>query len=295
LTIWANARPASASAFCWASDHDRLVAPRHLDHALDHRRIEAQRRGGVDHGEQAGLARQLRLAQAARDAGHLEGIEDPGAAQRITVEDLVGQGDECLGRVQMARRRRQVHGLDRIAAHEMDDVEGLRQADQVAVILEVAVAPAALQVGDVGRAADGGEGDVVGADGQVARRVARVQGEAGRGITQRRLDQAAVEAHSLGARFDAGARLFEDVARFGVQEVHADLFEDLHRGVVDRLDLVLGEHLDRPVGIAQHAPGKLHERGSVAPLSTSPAGAVSRHEASRIQPMCLTACWTGCI
>src|SRR3546814_2244050 len=73
-----------------SSDLDRLVVARHLDDALDHRAVEAQRRRGVHDGEEARLLDQLRRGEAVAEAHQLQRVEDARPPQRIGVEHLVG-------------------------------------------------------------------------------------------------------------------------------------------------------------------------------------------------------------
>jgi hypothetical protein len=110
--------PASASAFCWAS------APA----ALDHGAVEAQRRGGVDDGEEARLALQGFGVDGSGDAHDLQRVADPGAPQGVSVKGLVAQGDEGGQAIEMPGLRRQVHRLHRVAGKEVDDVERLGEA-----------------------------------------------------------------------------------------------------------------------------------------------------------------------
>ena len=71
-------------------DHD-LVAPRHLDHALEHGRIESERRGGIDHREQRGLALQRFIVDSARNSDHLDRVQIALAPKAISVDGLVRQ------------------------------------------------------------------------------------------------------------------------------------------------------------------------------------------------------------
>ena len=82
-----------------------------------------------------------------------------------------------MGRVQVADAVVQVDRLHRIAGQEVDGVERLRQAEQVLVVLPVADAPAAVQVGHVRRAADGPERHPVAAELEVVGRVPGVERE----------------------------------------------------------------------------------------------------------------------
>ena len=56
--------------------HHDLIAPRHLDDPLQHRRIKSQRRRRVDDREQRGLALERLVVDAARDLDHLDRVQD---------------------------------------------------------------------------------------------------------------------------------------------------------------------------------------------------------------------------
>jgi hypothetical protein len=53
----------------------------------------------------------------------------------------------------------------------------------------------------------------------------------------------------------AGSR--EQVERTVAEDLHADLSEDPQRRSVDRLDLVLGQDLDRPIRVDESTPRQL--------------------------------------
>ena len=79
--------------------------------------------------------------------------------------------------VEMADRRMDIDRLDRIAAHEVDDVERLAQPDEIVEVLLVADPPAAIEVGDVGWRRDRPERHPVAADAQVVGGVPGVERE----------------------------------------------------------------------------------------------------------------------
>ena len=152
----------------------------------------------------------------------------------------------------------EVDRLDRIARQEMDRVERLGQAQQVLVVGPVADPPAAVEVGDVGRAADGPERDPVAAQLDVVRRVPGVERE----LRRRRLDQ--LGDHRPGRTAPAASRArrsgpgrTQDLARVGVEEVHADLGQDAQRADVDRLQLVGRQELGRAVAHPRLGPRRL--------------------------------------
>ena len=60
----------------------------------------------------------------------------------------------------------------------------------------------------------------------------------GRGF-QRRDDDIAADAHALA--FDDGSGPAQNVARFGKENIHPDVLEDLERVEMNGLDLVVGK------------------------------------------------------
>ena len=91
----------------------------------------------------------------------------------------------------------QIHRLDRVAPGQVDDVVALRQLHQVAKVLLVARAPAAVHVRAVGWAGNLGKNQVLAANVHIALGVARVQGEFGRAGFDGLQDQVAVKTHPL--------------------------------------------------------------------------------------------------
>jgi hypothetical protein len=67
----------------------------------------------------------------------------------------------------------------------------------------------------------------------------------------------AVEAQALRAGHQLGTLGDRTLAGLVIEELDAELFQDPHRGIVDALDLLLAQHLDRLVRIAMGAPGQL--------------------------------------
>src|SRR5271157_6156959 len=100
----------------------------------------------------------------------------------------------------MADRGMDVDRLDRIAAPEVNHVEGLAESDEVAIILDGARPAAAGAIGGIGRAGDRAEGDMPAADRQIAGGIARVQSEFLRREPDPRFDQRWIESHTLGSR-----------------------------------------------------------------------------------------------
>ena len=137
----------------------------------------------------------------------------------------------------------------------MDAVEELAQLHEIGVVLQRSGPPAAVEVGAIGRAADRTEGDPLAADPDVVGGIARMDREFGRRRFQRVLDDLAADPHALAVH--AGAGVGQDVARLGMEHVHADLLQHLQRLAVDGLDLIVREdarRFQRELGLR---PGQL--------------------------------------
>ena len=153
----------------------------------------------------------------------------------------------------------------------MADVEALGQAKEVAKIREVARAAAAVEIADIGCAADDGEGDGVSADFDVAFGIAGMQRETGRQAGYQVFDQARLETHSRALALDCGAGLAPHLASLGQQEIDADLLQHLQRGGVNGLDLVGRKDLLGTIGVARLAPGRLHRCPALTSAGPAPA------------------------
>ena len=80
-------------------------------------------------------------------------------------------------------------------------------------------------------------------------------------------------AHAHVGAINRAASVFQDRNGFGVQEFNADLFEDSHCAVVDRLNTVLVKWFRRSVIIDGHAPRHLVDGALSAPLAIARAPA----------------------
>ena len=228
--------------------HDDLIAPRHLHDPFEHRRVEAERRGRIDDGEQRRLALERRIVEAAGDLDHLDRVEIALPPEAVAVDRLVRKGQHVEEGVEMAHGRMDVDRLDRIAAPEVDRVERLPEADEVAVVGDRPGPPAAGAIEGVGRARHRAEGDVTTADRKAARGIARMQGEGPRREADPGLDQRRVEAHPLRSRIDVGAGASQDRPRLFVQDIDADLLEHRQGGLMNRFELVFRDEVERREG-----------------------------------------------
>jgi hypothetical protein len=117
------------------------------------------------------------VVDAAGEGRDLERVVDDGRAGAQALPALVEQRREVAVHVEVAGRDRQVGRLERAAALLVDDVE---RADHLHVVAEVGVVagpPAAVDVGDERRAADGREDDVAATELEVLRGIPGVEAE----------------------------------------------------------------------------------------------------------------------
>ena len=113
---------------------------------------------------------------------------------------------------------------------------------------------------DVGRTGDEGEVDRVAAKMDRSLRVARRQRIGGRRGLERFGDQAAIEPHRLRRMIDLGAGFLEQRKRPRAHHLDAEIFENVQRGLVDRLDLIGRQQRHRRIGIAYPPERQLRYR-----------------------------------
>ncbi len=239
--------------------HHNLVAPGHLDDAAAHRIVDLQRRIGVDDRQQAGLAIQCRIVDAAGDARDLDAVANALAPQRVGVEYLVGHRHDIRQAFEVTDRRMDIERLDSITAAQVDDVERLDKLYEIPEIGPVTGTPAAVHVGRIGRAGDRAKCHPVAPDRQRPVRVAGMQRELLRRTAHHAFDQAALEPDPVAARFDIGAGGAQDRPGFLAQDVEPDLLENRERRFVNLLDRVRRKRLDRAVGVARLFPRQLRD------------------------------------
>ena len=175
----------------------------------------------------------------------------------------------------MAGVGRQLDRRAHLIAEQMNGIEILRQADEVAVIPEVSGPAAALAIMYVGRSRHQPEVDAVAAHQDAPRGIAGLESEGGGRGGQRFLHQASIEAYGAGEGVDFGTGRSKDSARSLGHDLHAELFEDAERGEMHRLELIRGEDLHGRVRTDDLRPGQLRYGGSVsAPAPASLTAAI---------------------
>ena len=256
-------------------DDDALVTGRHLLDAVEHHCVVSQRGAGVDHRVERWLHIHGVVVGAPGDAGHLDGIEVALATQAVDKRNLVRQGEHVVGGVQVADRRVEVHGLHRVAGHGVDGVQHLAQLDEVPVVVAIAVPAVSSQAGDERRASHAGEGEDVAAHVEIPGRGGGVHGELGRGGGDQVHDQVRVKPHPVAIH--PAADIDQLAPGRLVQEVDTGLGQDSQRGLVDGLQLIVGDAPQRFERQARLGPRWLFGHhvacpGPPAEASSSPLG-----------------------
>ena len=129
------------------------------------------------------------------------------------MDGLIRQRQHVEERVEVADGSVDVDRLDRVAAPEMNRIERLPEPKEVLVVAMVAGPSAAGAIEGVGGAGDGTESDVTAPDGQIARGVARVQGELLRREPDLRFDEGGIEPHPARGGIDVGPGVLQRGAR----------------------------------------------------------------------------------
>jgi hypothetical protein len=119
------------------------------------------------------------------------------------------------------------------------------------------------QVEIVGRGRDIAEEQVPPAHGDRAVGVARGQGEP-RGRARQHLGHE-IAAHEDHVPLDPAARAGQDRQRLVIEEGNANLLENAHGALVDRLHAVCVQRLGRAVDVERRCPGHLGDGGAAAP------------------------------
>jgi hypothetical protein len=136
----------------------------------------------------------------------------------------------------------------------------LRKLEEVAVVLLVAGAAAAVDVGTIGRRRHHRDDQIVAAEADIVRRIAGMDGEFRRAVRNQLEDHVAVEAHPLAAFADIRAMRLHDAPCLVVQHVDADFPENAQRREVDRFQLVVGDQPGRRQRDFQLTERRLLER-----------------------------------
>ena len=191
----------------------------------------------------------------------------------------IAQRQVCEIGVQVTVIGRQLHRRSDLVADDVDRVEVMRQADEICIIRQVAGAPPVDPVADIGRPGHQTEAQVVAAESQTLFRRPRGQGEGGRRCLDRVDDEIFVHAHDRAVTIHRCAGSLEEVQYPVADHPDAELGQNAHGGVVQRLHLFRVQQFDRRVGVLQFPPGKLWDpRDGAGGFSTAAAVAsVPRH------------------
>ena len=123
----------------------------------------------------------------------------------------------------------------------MDDVEGLRQTNEITIIGEGPGPFAALRVQDVRRTGNRRDRDVWATDARRARRISGYQVNRRGSFCQRALDQTSVKAHHLFGFVNGSARVGQHAPSPGRKNAQSTALKKSQRLLVDALNLVVGK------------------------------------------------------
>ena len=227
----------------------RLVRLRIGHQCAEHPVVVAKRAVDVDQGEQRRGFFDIRPTTK-RDSGHLDGVAGALFGDNAAHVRLVGPANVGIDHVEMARLEREILGLDDGAARAVDLRRRLRHLVEVREVSDAGIAATAVEVGDERRAIDRGGDHVVAADRDRVRRISRLHLEGCRRLLDLLLDERALEADPVVLRLQP--RLDEGVDRARMEEINSDLLQDLHRVIVDLLDLFVGEQVVRLERVRPH-------------------------------------------
>ena len=226
------------------------------------------------------------MVDAVADAEHLEAVRHLSPTAGVEVRRLVGEREVREAGLQVPELDGNVLRLDARPGH-VNDVEMLRQADEIPEVGEVARALAAVEVADGGRARDRHRCDVAAADDGGALLGAAEDLERLGSGRDRLLDQPAVEAHEQRLLVDGRARFAEMRARLRKEDADPLLLEDRQRGLVQVRDLVRAQDLERrervlQVAVPDRAPlGRRRRHGRPTAATSSPLSRRLCHHAAR--------------
>ena len=108
--------------------------------------------------------------------------------------------------------------------------------------------------------------------------VTGAQGKLGGGLADRIKQQLAVDPDVLAGPIDPCASGLPNIEGLIIEEVDADLLQDVHRSLVDALDLGGGEHLDRRHMVFEHLKRQAIQRRALALLTARGAAFGSTHD-----------------
>ena len=209
------------------------------------------------------------------DLGHVDGVLGAARMRDRAHERLVRVADVAVDHLEMALVDRQVRGLAQGAAAVVERRARVGQLHEVAEVLDRRVAPAVVEVVDERRTVGRHEDHVRVADHDAALGVAGTLREApGRRGLHQRAAHPALEADARA--LDVGAGRAEDLDRLGVvDDLDADFLQEGVGVVLDRLEALGGDHLDR-WQLAGQVGQVLHRPREALGLSSRPAPAAGR-------------------
>src|SRR6185312_2036615 len=159
--------------------------------------------------------------------------------------------------IHVARVRGQLDRRAHLVADQMDGIEVMRQADEIAVIGKVARPAPPLAIVDVGWSRHQPEIDVIASKGNLSGGIAWSQREGARRPRERLRHQPAIDANHAAGVVDLSACGPHDVARLLRPQFDTELLENAQRGEMNGLELIGREDFHRRERISDRPPGQL--------------------------------------
>ena len=233
-------------------EHHQLTSTRRGNDASAHQKIEHQGRIGIRHRVADRGVQKLLLREAVGDAEHFIGVCNGLCSTEENEGHFLGHGEDRLRHGEMADVRRNVLRFNKWADH-VDDVEGLRDAAEVIERFERAGITALFDIGEIGRAASRADADIVASDHHLTACATAKERDLRGCLPDDFHERVGIKANDLSVLFGHASRDVER-ARLIIENLDADIPQHLERGLMDRLDLVGAELLDRGVGPNPLAP-----------------------------------------
>ena len=152
---------------------------------------------------------------------------------------FIGDGELVIKNVQMANRRMDVYGFDRVSPSEMDAIEILGQPQQIlAHGTGTGHFSANRHIPVIGRRRHVAKQQMFSTNGDLSVRVPGGDRELGRCLADPLHNKVTAHAHIF--TVNRAARFAQDIQSFVIKELNPDLFQNAHGTIVDRVNALRG-------------------------------------------------------
>ena len=201
--------------------------------------ITVQHRGSCDEGV---------LVESAGETDHLEAVGNLRPSPAIDEGDLVAQEQLGEGHLEVTHLEGNVLWLDS-RGEAVEHVVDLGQLDEILEVTQGSGPPGAVEIHRVGRTRNRKEGDRIPSHRHVALTGAGAEVESARRRRHGCGDQVGIDEHVLFGFIHPGSGLGQKAPGFRMQDPDPDLGQDPDGGLVDGLDLIVGQDPGRLEGV----------------------------------------------